>query len=102
MPREAEVPDRPPTASEILAAGTDKQKLDLARRIIAEQISVYQHRGNVVICGSATLADRLHAKIAPSLLSTTTTVEALTERFVSAIEAEAPKTKKRLAPENDP
>jgi hypothetical protein len=95
-------PDHPPTPSEILACGSDKQKLDLLRQLIAEQISVYQHRGNVVICGSATLADRLHAKIATAVLNEALTVEMLTVRIATAIEAEALKTRKRLAPEDDP
>jgi hypothetical protein len=95
-------PDHPPTPHEILASGSDKQKLDLLRRLIAEQISVYQHRGNVIICGSATLADRLHAKLALAVLNEGLSLEVLTARIAAAIEAQAPKTKKRLASENDP
>jgi hypothetical protein len=100
--RGSAAPDHPPTPTEILASGTDKQKLDLVRRLIAEQISAFQHRGNVVICGSATLADRLHAKIAPAVLNGVPALDVLIARIVAAIEAEAPKTKKHLAPESDP
>jgi hypothetical protein len=94
----------PRSAEDVLTSGSDQEKLELITNLVKEGIRLYQHSGRVVCCGSATLAEKLRAKITAFVLNAKrpVKVEALKKKIVAAIKAESPKVKKILSPDIDP
>jgi hypothetical protein len=94
----------PRSPEDVLASGSDQQKLELVTNLVKEGIRLYQHSGRVVCCGSATLAEKLRTKITALILNAKrpVKVEALKKKIALAIKREAPRVKKQLEPGADP